>query len=363
MTLFKKIAMMTIALLTISSAYAGHNNDCCDPCPPDPCKTCDVPGGPMQSAYSHPARVNVCGSWDMFASASFLYWEPREDGLELGTDRHAVLANTDYARFLDMSFDFKAAFKVLLGYNFEYDNWQTVVRYTRMNMNTSTSATKADAFDLVPAWFIDAGSSPNISKITNKWDLDFNIFDWELGRPFYNGKELTMNLFYGLKTGWIDQNLVSTMIYSSSPVKTTAKSDSWLFGPRLGLNSNFIFCDTFRIFGDFAASLFYQKFSDVKINEELVTDASSLVINTKTTFKNINYATELAIGLGWGTYFDNNNWYFDISAAYELQSYFNQNRMRSLKEGIDFVTGATTDWSKPADLVMHGLTLTARFDF
>jgi hypothetical protein len=95
MTLFKKLSAMTIALVTISSAFAGYNDDpCCTPCPPDPCKTCEIPGGPMQSAYSHPARVNVCGSWDVFASASFLYWQPMEEGLNLGIDTPITTANT-----------------------------------------------------------------------------------------------------------------------------------------------------------------------------------------------------------------------------------------------------------------------------
>jgi hypothetical protein len=364
MTLIKKLLAMTIALVTISSAYAGQNDDpCCTPCPPDPCSTCEIPGGPMQSAYSHPARVNVCGSWDIFASASFLYWEPREDGLNLGADVPISTANTANLRDLEMSFDFKAAFKVLLGYNFECDNWQTLIRYTRMNNDMSTSAAKADDFFLVPAWFVDLDASTNISNITNKWDFDFNIFDWEMGRPFYNGKYLTTNLFYGLKAGWIDQTLTSTVTYSGSPVQSKASTDSWLFGPRVGLNTNFIICDKFRIFGDFAASLFYQKFSDVKLNEQLRTEVAGNVTNFKSTYKSINYATEFAIGLGWGTYFDNNNWYFDISAAYELQSYFNQNRMRSAKDGLDYVSGHSPTWFKPGDLTLHGLTVTASFDF
>jgi hypothetical protein len=229
-------------------------------------------------------------------------------------------------------------------------------------MNTSTTANKLTDFNVSPSWFVDLNSSANISRITNKWDLDFNIFDWEMGRPFYNGKHFTTNLFYGLKAGWIDQSLASTVTYSSSPVRNDASSDSWIFGPRIGLNTNFVICDTFRIFGDFAASLFYQKFSSVKISEQLSTGIESLVVNFKTDYKDINYATEFAIGLGWGTYFDNNNWYFDISAAYEVQTYFNQNRMRSFVDEID-TASTSSQWYKPGNLSLHGLTVTARFDF
>jgi hypothetical protein len=366
MTLFKKFLAITIALVTISSAYARNNDDsCCTPCPPEPCcapcppePCCDIPGGPTQSAFSHPARVNVCGSWDVFASASFLYWAPREDGLNLAGSYLYITPGSpeDYKEF-DMSFDFKPSFKVLLGYNFEYDNWQTLIRYTRMNMNTSTSHSGGANIAIVPSWFVVGIDNPTyVSTVSNKWNLDFNIFDWEIGRPFYDGKQLTANFFYGLKSGWIDQSLNSKINYSGTSVTSTASSDSWIFGPRVGLNTNFVFVDTFRMFGDFAASLFYQNFSNVKFIQQTIANPSQNSANAKSAYKNINYATELAIGLGWGTYFDNNNWYFDISAAYELQLYFNQNKMRSFKDYLRSTISSDAIWNKPGDLQLHGLT-------
>jgi hypothetical protein len=266
----------------------------------------------MQSAYNHPARINVCGSWDMFASVSFLYWQPRENGLNLGTDAILNSANSSVLRDLEMDFEYKPAFKLLLGYNFEYDNWQTLIRYTRMNMDISTSENKAPDFFLSPSWFSNAGLNENTTKITNKWDLDFNIFDWEISRPYFSGKSLNVNLLFGLKSGWIDQSLISTIIYSGSPFNTKASSDSWLLGPRMGINSDYVLFDRFRILGDFAASLFYQKFSKVKLNEDDLVFGNLSVVNFESTYKDINFSTEFKIGFGWGTYFNSNNWYFDI---------------------------------------------------
>jgi hypothetical protein len=354
--IFKKLLAFSMAILTISSAFADYNNDnCCNPCPPDPCG-CEIPAGPMQSAYSHPARVNVCGSCDAFASASFLYWQPRENGLNLGVDEIFTSPNSEIVRDLEMDFEYKAGFKILLGYNFEYDNWQTLIRYTRMNMDTSTSANNKSPFDLVPIWFSSTGG--NTTEITNKWDLDFNIFDWELSRPYFSGKNLNVNLIFGLKSGWIDQSLLSLIINSGSPYKTIAKSDSWILGSRIGINSEYVLFDRFRILGDFAASLFYQKFSKIKITQDDLIFDDLIVMNFESSYQNINFATEFKIGLGWGTYFNSNNWYFDISAAYEMQLYFNQNQMRSSKDAISHYVSTS-----PGNLQLHGLTVTARFDF
>ncbi len=37
----------------------------------------------MQSGYNAPARIDVRGSWDVFASASFIFWQLSQDNMEV----------------------------------------------------------------------------------------------------------------------------------------------------------------------------------------------------------------------------------------------------------------------------------------
>jgi hypothetical protein len=66
----------------------------------------------------------------------------------------------------------------------------------------------------------------------------------------------------------------------------------------------------------------------------------------------------LSLGLGYGSYFWNNEWYFDLAVGYDFHYMWNQNMMRHLNdEGMDHLD---TD---AGNLMMHGLTVSVRLDY
>ena len=136
------------------------------------------------------------------------------------------------------------------------------------------------------------------------------------------------------------------------------KSRSWLVGPRAGLNTNWLFGEGFRAYGDMAASLVYQYYKSITMQRTDTTDTSLLGYNYANKIGYVTPVFELGLGLGWGTYFDCNNWHFDLILGYDFQYYWNQNMMRDLRDKVD-----TTCGFSPGDLMLHGLTITARFDF
>jgi len=81
------------------------------------------------------------------------------------------------------------------------------------------------------------------------------------------------------------------------------------------------------LFGNAAASLNYQhskaRIKDAApIQNELLEDLETIASQTNSL---IIPAFEAAIGFGWGSYFNDKRWHFDLTAGYEFQFYYNQN--------------------------------------
>ncbi|NGX44223.1 MAG: hypothetical protein K1060chlam3_00388 [Candidatus Anoxychlamydiales bacterium] len=345
----KFMFIVTFAILAITNLFANQNN-----CPPkDECECapcgCETPPCPTLSAYNQSARINVCGSWDVFVTGSLIYWEPYDQGLRLGSFHNAITGVTRSER-LDMKSGFKAGFKAGIGYNLNYDNWTAYIEYTRFHPTINFSKDRPSwALAFTSQWPSTLALLPN--TITSKWKIKYDLLDLELSRYEYRGTKLIFNPFFGIKGGWLDQSFTFTEINATSNVQSVVKSDSWLIGPRAGIYSKWLLGCDFSIIGKAAGSLLYQKVSNLN---STIKDPSSEITAKANNTHNITPFAELLLGLNWGSYFDNNHWHFDIFAGYELQYIWNQNYLSST------IDGSATDIS---NLNFHGLNITARLDF
>ncbi len=68
---------------------------------------------------------------------------------------------------------------------------------------------------------------------------------------------------------------------------------------------------------------------------------------------------DFELGLGWGTYFDNNNWHIDFSATYGFQIFWDQNMFRNFESSV----APAKSFAPNGNLYVHGVTLNADFDF
>ncbi|MBN2479758.1 MAG: hypothetical protein JXA94_05980 [Parachlamydiales bacterium] len=372
-----------LGIFTVNFLFSENNSNCNPKCPPQKCEPavckpkpkcppvkcepvkckeeekpeCEVPKAPDSSAYVAPGRINVCTTWDFNLSASFIYWEPREKGLELGIPFNNTNMDFNKSELQNMDFTYKMGFKAALGFNFENDNWTSLFEYTRFHMTHNSKSTRPDWADRFNAiWFSNA--EDNTTEIKGRWKLNLDIIDFRIARPSYFGEKFILTPLFGGKGGWIDQNYRSTILYNGSYVQNNLKSRSWLIGPRAGIDSKWLLGSAFRINGDFAFSLFYQYFRSITMKRQNINAPDSLEANVLNKKGYVNPAIETAVGLGWGSYFSRNKYHFDLLANYEFQFYFNQNMMRSLKDNYD----AKSD-SSPGDLMFHGLTVTMKFDF
>lgn len=367
---FLLIAFSIFAIATVNANQNGCCKVCPPPCPPPPpCECppcppcCEVPCGPTQSAYNHPASIAVCGCWDAFVTGTFLWVLPSMEQLEFA-QTFFNSGSTGVGKIHEFEFDWKPAFKVGVGFNFDHDNWDVYLQYTRVNAEMHRHIELSDdPGAILLNLMLNQLADVHLSSTKEFWKSDFNMFDLEFGRPYYNGRCLIFRAHYGLKGGWFDNFIKDEGITTASPTIYTGtfNSKSWLIGPRAGIQTKWTFADGFRFFGDAAASLFYQKFFELNIREPFVPNPTLWFFANNAISKEINAAFEAMLGVGYGTYFDRNRWYFDLEIGYEVQLFLNQNKIIAIK---DLATSHPSNiHTKAGNYMFHGLNVTVKFDF
>jgi hypothetical protein len=331
----------------------------------------------LTSGYNSPGRIDVKGSWDVFITGSYIYWQPREEGLELGCLVNALNPSTETSPY-QMAFDYKSGFKVGLGTNLDHDNWVAYLDYTRLHMKDHRSANLSSAtttYRIRPFWNCDDNLYEG-NYASASWKLRYDILELILARPFYSGTCLTLNGIAGLKGGWINQKY--RINYTDSydieeygtyyTYTTTSRTNSWVIGPQAGCDMNCLLGAGFRFFGDFSASLLYQRLKTTLYAPNgqyyVLRDGEATYLNEQDFYSQITPNVNVSSGFGWGTYFDKNNWHFDLSASYDFNYYWSQNHMKRTFDEVNWDNDfGVLPPGKVKDLILHGLTITARLDF
>jgi hypothetical protein len=306
----------------------------------------------MLGAYNDPARIDVRGSFDTFITASFIYWQPREEGLSL-----CLFVKDEETDVIKQNFDYHPGFKVGLGFNTTFDNWTIYLQYIRLYTNDLTKKYLKNSTDLLlPFW-----GEIFASKAKSIWDLKTNILDLEIKRSYYIGKKLFLSPFFGARGALIDQKYNADYEFPELTEINFSKneSDSWALGPRAGLSAHYLLCKGFKFLGNVAASILYQHFK-VKHEKTLIVE---LIPSEETSFaKNkISYLSpnlEMGLWLSYGSYFSKKRFYAKLDVGYEALIFWNQNTLRALNDIIENRHNGSI-----GNLILHGLTITGRFDF
>lgn len=354
MTFFSKTKIVFAALLAATS-IVGQNNSCGAPKKPtEP----PMMRAPLMPAYNAPARIDVRGSWDFFAEGSFTYWQALQDNMDLGVviDSTSTLG---LIKVVNNNANYHPGFRVGIGMDFERDDWDTFVEYTWFR-GSQSNATHLDPTSTTVALEINW---PNLNSIgsffdgSEHWRLHMDLLDWELARSYFVGSQLTFRPFFAARAAWIRQAVAISGSDPTIPTVATlnSKSASWGIGPRAGLYSEWLLGEGLRFFGNAMADILFTQYTTLSSFYTL--NGTSVSKRTQHNLNCLRPHVEGELGLGWGTYFDNNNWHVDFSAGYGFQVFFDQNMFR--KDAPDLLT----TFSPNGNLYVHGLNLNARFDF
>lgn len=323
---------------------------------------------------------------DVFASADFIYWTARQDGIayvRTGVDDYdAAVAfdNTTEGDTFSPHTKFSPGFKVGLGLNLGHDGWDVYLNYTwfHTTLNDSQTSQHANSQGLTPLWdiatignetakdhFVVLSSYLSVNNASASWRLRFNNFDLDLGRNFYISQYLTLRPHAGLKGCWYNQKY--EVGYSgffdidiAEEVLSTHlkfKQSFWGAGVRTGLDTSWYFDNNWSMFGNTSLSALWGRFNDHRydfVTRAPASNPSTLsVINTTYDFHTVKPVLELQLGLRYDYWFSDDRYHVGIAAAWEEQVWFNQNQFFDVGVG----------YNHPGDLIFQGLTVDLRFDF
>jgi len=334
-------------------------------------------------AFNAPARIDTVCSWDVFGSASFIYWHAAQHGMSLALTRDSESPSNRKEIFQD--FEYNPGFKVAFGGSLRNhdDDWVGMIEYTRLHFSTSRKATRPEgddsqmrASDLFINEFslegIDVLVASDLERLNSKWRCNLDIVDLELLRPYYQGRMLVVKPNASLRFGWLNQKINGSyettqinLIFDQSPAfhsNVKHRSRSWFVGPRAGVDVKWELGKGFRIANSLNAALLYQRF---KVRSKIFEyeDATVLDSTIRAKQSHVTPNFDIGTGLGWGSYLGDSRVHLDFLAAYEFNYFWNQNAIRETVDAhaTTVYTGSTAH--KRGDLFYHGLTLTARLDF
>lgn len=313
--------------------------------------------------------IHLCNGYDLYLTASFTYWEALQDNMNLGLVSNPT-APLDLVNGEDIAMDFgyKPGFKIRAGLQFDYDNWETLFTYTWFRSKTRTSVhldPNNTTKNLLPSWEIPNFLNPFYHEGKESWTVRMDLFDWVLARSNSIGKALCLNYFTGLRAALIRQHLAAhytnvnpayLLLWPSTIVRQ--KTSSWGIGPEIGITSKWDVGKGLYLQAQGMVDLLFTQYDLKKTERTDETVANRYHMESK-SLDCLRTHTELTLGLGWGTALYTNRYHIDLLAEYGFQVFYDQNM---------FIDTASTQMAgknryPSGNLYLHGLTLTARFDF
>ena len=289
---------------------------------------------------------------DVFAEA--LYWYTSETvdwGFTVESSGNSV--QTSYKSFV---FDWAPGFSVGLGYNMDYDQWDTQASYTwfQSRAEDSTSGPVTTAFLPARLSLLEPFSTGRASL-----NVDYNMFDLDLGRRFLVSRHLVLRPAIGVRGGWITQTLDSnwtTPHFLDLFLFTASENVTQHFhgvGPTGGISAKFCFGDvqenSFSLIGEFDASYLWGWWS---IQDKFV-DNLETVIYLNTSERHFGaLMLHSFLGFGWDRNFSCDRFHLELKLGYEIEDWLNQFQIFSDISG-----------SQNNDLILQGLNFGLRLDF
>ncbi|MGD2169393.1 MAG: Lpg1974 family pore-forming outer membrane protein [Chlamydiota bacterium] len=310
--------------------------------------------------YNAPAQVKVTNAWKLFVQGSFIYWQAREEGLEIALENptNSTLLPSVSSSLLTTCFKYKPGFKVALGYRYKFDQMVGKIEYTRVYQTTRFKAAANTVSDgsLRPIW-LNSSNTAQASSVNSKWKLHLDILDGSFSSKYMVGRWLNFKPFFGVRAAWIDQKLKANYFITSFFVKSSSKSNSWGIGPNVGINSDWILGLGLYGIGNASVSLLYTRYR-VSHYEKSIANPDETRISASEKIDTLRPNVELNLGFGWGNYIINKKSHIDFRASYDFLVFFYQNMMRNQ---LDTYSNQLTNSSN--NLYLHGLTVKAQFDF
>jgi len=308
-----------------------------------------------------------CTSFDVFAD--LLVWSAQESGTENWAEVITGGSGVpEICDIRDVGFGWDPGFRIGLGYGLMHDQWDTQLYYTWYNTTGSDHVASApgSVFSAyLGNFYVNNPTGAGIKGVAYqnasiRWKIDFNMFDWELGRAYWVSKALSLRPFLGLKGGWIHQSVHSKWQFPTLTTGTAfttgtenLKNDFWGLGPSGGIDMKWNFLalnrHSFSLLGDFSGAIMYGHwtFDDVYIN-----DIQQKIIATLSDNNSAASMLRTFMGFGWDINSRCDRYQFSTRLGYEMQFWLDQLQL------YVFDTGRLDN-----ELTLQGGTIEFNLDF
>lgn len=267
--------------------------------------------------------------------ADVLYWKASETvdwayKNSLSTPEQEIAYQSE-----DFSFD--PGFRIGVGYG---NDWDTGVYYTKFSTDTSDSAEGNLKSGFLGGTIGLIGGLPFYDSGQFKMNIDFNMFDWYLGKRFQISPALMLHPVIGLEGGWINQSITADLqgLYISTE---KIENNFWGIGPKFGVDGALAFFNK----SGYTAS-FIAEFSTAYLLGHWNLPDTYYDNAPRTIDVSLDDREEGAVVVQgkMGVMLAHES--FSISLSYEISDWFNQLQI------FDDATGGHDN-----DLVLQGLTL------
>jgi len=392
--------------MLIAATTPFNENDLakCKPSKPAECNQIDCCTtycyGPENTGINPPVGPKTCRGDFIFHVEGF-YWTSCEEGLDYSIKNDVAvqvvnpssgdieaLNNLVNADYLSYPKHWEFGYKVGIGYASECDGWDAQVLWTRFKNRafSSNSLGRENNQTLIPLWsaFNSANGSTTFAREINAiWNVNLNMFDFELGRAFWQGRRVSIRPHVGLRYASVNQDIDLEQLGGSWSPRIEPDQDPFNnevnitndfkgTGIRSGVQSLWHLGCGFGIYGNMAASLIYGRFEiDHDENNRLAVTpyTKQKVLKTEERFKATRGILDMALGVQWSAFFCGCKYGVSGAIGWEHHLFFNQNQMwRITRIGADPValpnnTGENVFSKRAGSLSTQGWTLTIQFEF
>lgn len=334
------------------------------------------------------------GMWHFSLKGDFIYWRVAQENMDLGIYQTGADNGTDTVRStLYQSSHYEPGFRLhwIIGTN--RDSSSVYANYARLVSNYTTSlpmtgASKGDnnysflpntgwtvARDLHP--FDGTTAIPNVffTSFSSKWRTTINRANICLQRPSYEGTAWIVKPRLGLALCWIKQNMEQSYTLgalTNSVATSRFSSSNALVGPVAKCDIKFSAWYGFSMIAKFGVAAMYENMKargTLAVLTNLTTLGTSRYVRDR--FKRVVPHVMGALGIRWGSYFNNEDWPFNLefAADYEFQRYWAQNGIRKMLVSQNVPPSATiaTTYSNQTiplgALLLHGITVGINIGF
>lgn len=226
------------------------------------------------SVINPPARPFAQDCWGFYVAIDPLLWQAHENGLPIGvkTDAPPFFNSSGESKIKQVSFHWAWGFRLMGGFNFAYDGWDTALSWTfwRPDGSKHFSAGQNEAVypsEGHPALLGGTTTNPTGTTATHAgshWKLALSLLDLELGREFFVSKYLVLRPFAGLRNAWIKQKfrnnytgLGNNPLAPDTGHSLKQKTDFWGLGILGGVDTEWFLGCGWGIFANFSGSLLH----------------------------------------------------------------------------------------------------------